>query len=200
MGASGNPPFTTAFVGAPCQWGFARHGRGLRRVRGGSCAPNAMPPFRVSLEASHHAPLSPLDSGRRTRRLAAPSGASLRSRLPSASLRRISGSGGFLRGAASACGAVCRRPARSEYFPSPDRRHLACLRPRLPPSPPPPRAVAPPARSAHHWHGERVKGELSAQLKAIRDTPRKKSIFQRFRGVAIASPRNYEPTRSLCSL
>ena len=103
---------------------------------------------------------------RRTWRLAAPSGASLRSRLPSASLRHISGSGGFLRGAASACGAVCRRPARSEYLPSPDRRHLACLRPRLPPSPPPPRAVAPPARSAHHWHGERVKGELSAQLRA----------------------------------
>ena len=47
---------------------------------------------------------------------------------------------------------VCRRPARSEYLPSPDRRHLACLRPRLPPSPPPPRAAAPPARSAHHWH------------------------------------------------
>ena len=60
-------------------------------------------------------------------------------------------SGGFLRGAASACGAVCRRPARSEYLPSPDRRHLACLRPRLPPSPPPPRAAAPPARSAPSW-------------------------------------------------
>ena len=42
---SGNPPFKAAFVGAPPQWGFARHGRGLRRVRGGSCAPNAMPPF-----------------------------------------------------------------------------------------------------------------------------------------------------------
>ena len=64
------------------------------------------------------------------------------------SLRHISGSGGFLRGAACGCGAVCRRPARSEYLPSPDRRHLACLRPRLPPSPPPPRAAAPPARSA----------------------------------------------------
>ena len=80
-------------------------------------------------------------------------------------VRRTAGSGGFLRGAASGCGAVCRRPARSEYLPSPDRRHLACLRPRLPPSPPPPRAAAPPARSAHHWHGERVKGELSAQLR-----------------------------------
>jgi len=68
--------------------------------------------------------------------------------------RRTAGSGGFLRGAASACGAVCRRPARSEYLPSPDRRHLACLRPRLPPSPPPPRAAAPPARSAPPWHGE----------------------------------------------
>ena len=76
----------------------------------------------------------------------------LRSRLPSASLRHISGSGGFLRGAACGCGAVCRRPARSEYLPSPDRRHLACLRPRLPPSPPPPRAAAPPARSALLWH------------------------------------------------
>ena len=31
---SGNPPFKAAFVGAPPQWGFARHGRGLRRVRG----------------------------------------------------------------------------------------------------------------------------------------------------------------------
>ena len=31
---SGNPPFKAAFVGAPGQWGFARHGRGLRRVRG----------------------------------------------------------------------------------------------------------------------------------------------------------------------
>ena len=39
-----------------------------------------------------------------------------------------------------------------EYLPSPDRRHLACLRPRLPPSPPPPRAAAPPARSAQPWH------------------------------------------------
>ena len=68
-------------------------------------------------------------------------------------VRRTAGSGGFLRGAASACGAVCRRPARSEYLPSPDRRHLACLRPRLPPSPPPPRAAAPPARSARPWHG-----------------------------------------------
>ena len=42
---SGIPPFKAAFVGAPPQWGFARHGLGLRRVRGGSCAPNAMPPF-----------------------------------------------------------------------------------------------------------------------------------------------------------
>ena len=49
---SGNPPFKAAFVGAPPQWGFARHGRGLRRVRGGSCAPNAMPPFRASLESA----------------------------------------------------------------------------------------------------------------------------------------------------
>ncbi len=56
MGASGNPPCTAAFVGAPFQWGFARHGHGLRRVRGGSCAPNAMPPFRASLEASHCPP------------------------------------------------------------------------------------------------------------------------------------------------
>ena len=31
---SGNPPFKAAFVGAPPQWGFARHGRGRRRVRG----------------------------------------------------------------------------------------------------------------------------------------------------------------------
>ena len=31
---SGSPPFKAAFVGAPPQWGFARHGRGLRRVRG----------------------------------------------------------------------------------------------------------------------------------------------------------------------
>ena len=31
---SGNPPFKAAFVGAPPQGGFARHGRGLRRVRG----------------------------------------------------------------------------------------------------------------------------------------------------------------------
>ena len=65
-------------------------------------------------------------------------------------VRRTAGSGGFLRGAASACGAVCRRPARSEYLPSPDRRHLACLRPRLPPSPPPPRAAAPPAAPLLH--------------------------------------------------
>ena len=48
----GNPPYKAAFVGAPGQWGFARHGRGLRRVRGGSCAPNAMPPFRASLESA----------------------------------------------------------------------------------------------------------------------------------------------------
>ena len=31
---SGIPPFKAAFVGAPPQRGFARHGRGLRRVRG----------------------------------------------------------------------------------------------------------------------------------------------------------------------
>ena len=76
-------------------------------------------------------------------------------------------------GAASACSAFCRRPARSEYLPSPDRRHLACLRPRLPPSPPPPRAAAPPARSAPLWHGEGT---------TIGDRPRERLVFQRFRG------------------
>ena len=54
----------------------------------------------------------------------------------------------------------------SEYLPSPDRRHLACLRPRLPPSPPPPRAAAPPARSALPWHGKGSVGNV-AKLEMI---------------------------------
>ena len=79
-------------------------------------------------------------------------------------MRRTAGSGGFLRGAACGCGAVCRRPARSEYLPSPDRRHRACLRPRLPPPPPPPRDAAPPARSALHWHEMRCVSHLRTPL------------------------------------
>ena len=59
---SGIPPYKAAFVSAPCQWGFARHGRGLRRVRGGSCAPNAMPPFRASLESAFLPPPAELSA------------------------------------------------------------------------------------------------------------------------------------------
>ena len=76
---SGNPPFKAAFVGAPPQWGFARHGRGLRRVRGGSCAPNAMPPFAPP--CGHFASLV---------RSIAPQSA----RVPSETLARFSGAFG----------------------------------------------------------------------------------------------------------